>query len=347
MRSTPGCPPRCGREMFALYTRAGDQSVREDDRPRRRSNRTSTNTTSSPTAATISISSRTAFSTSMRTIRAAATRSRSVRCIRRRPKAADRIRGFCYTIRRLPRRRTVEEQKYGTVVRLHRHRHVHLAGRARRHRGRVTAVAELSVRALCSNRHLTEHLPVGEGGADFRLLDDVDARRRLRRRTDAAARAGGRRSCAAAARPRTPATVTWRLINMLSLNHLGLVERGARQERTVAARVLSLFADLPDSATERKIRGVRSVDSRPVVRRVRQRSGSRRRARHRGHGHARRAGLRGKRRLPARRDPRPVLLPNMRRSITSRRPSSVPSSAARSCAGRPRMSRMRRPLYEL
>ena len=34
-------------------------------------------------------------------------------------------------------------------------------------------VAELSVRALCSNRHLTEHLPVGEGGADFQLIDDV------------------------------------------------------------------------------------------------------------------------------------------------------------------------------
>ena len=25
----------------------------------------------------------------------------------------------------------------------------------------------------CSNRHLTEQLPVGEGGADFRLLDDA------------------------------------------------------------------------------------------------------------------------------------------------------------------------------
>ena len=34
-------------------------------------------------------------------------------------------------------------------------------------------VAELSVRALCSNRHLTEHLPIGEAGADFRLLDNI------------------------------------------------------------------------------------------------------------------------------------------------------------------------------
>ena len=33
-------------------------------------------------------------------------------------------------------------------------------------------VAELSIRALCSNRHLPELLPVGESGADFRLADD-------------------------------------------------------------------------------------------------------------------------------------------------------------------------------
>ena len=60
---------------------------------------------------------------------------------------------------------------------------------------------ELSVRTLCSNRHLTEHLPVGEGGADFRLLDDVTLDVDLRRRSDAAARAGGVATCAPAARP--------------------------------------------------------------------------------------------------------------------------------------------------
>ena len=38
----------------------------------------------------------------------------------------------------------------------------------------VNRVAELSVQALCTNRHLTENLPVGEGGADFRFLDNVD-----------------------------------------------------------------------------------------------------------------------------------------------------------------------------
>ena len=35
-------------------------------------------------------------------------------------------------------------------------------------------VAELSVEALCTNRHLAAHLPVGESGADFRFLDNSE-----------------------------------------------------------------------------------------------------------------------------------------------------------------------------
>ena len=60
---------------------------------------------------------------------------------------------------------------------------------------------------------------------------------------------------------------------MLSLNHLGLVERGAGRNAQALREMLSMFADLADSATERRIRGMRSVDSRPVVRRIRQRGG--------------------------------------------------------------------------
>ena len=69
-------------------------------------------------------------------------------------------------------------------------------------------------------------------------------------------------------------TVAWRLINMLSLNQLGLVEGGAGKDGQSLREMLGMFGDLADSATERKIRGVRSVDSRPVVRRVHRRGGS-------------------------------------------------------------------------
>jgi type VI secretion system protein ImpG len=126
---------------------------------------------------------------------------------------------------------------------------------------------------LCSNRHLTDHLPVGEGGADFRLLDNVTLEvlcvagptaprepvlKQLRSRTETAA----------------TGNVAWRLINLLSLNQIGLVERGAGRNGQSLKEILSLFADLSDSATERRIRAIRSVGARPVVRRLRQRAGT-------------------------------------------------------------------------
>ena len=179
---------------------------------------------------------------------------------------------LAYTLRRLPRRSSVEEKKYGKAsdytgtdmfLSLLEPVGVH----------DETSVAELSVRALCSNRHLTEHLPVGEGGADFRLLDDV--------MLDVVCVAGP-------TKPREPVvsqqrgrseiahtgTVAWRLINMLSLNHLGLVQRGAGKDGGSLREVLAMFGDLADSATERKIRGVRSVNSAPIVRRVSRPGGS-------------------------------------------------------------------------
>jgi type VI secretion system protein ImpG len=176
-----------------------------------------------------------------------------------------------YTVRRLPRRRTSEERLYGTPS--------DYVGTdmfiSFVDEGGVdteNAVSEVSVRALCSNRHLTEHLPVGEGGADFRFLDDVTL---------------DVRCIAGPTKPREPVvsllrtksetahlgTVAWRLINMLSLNHLGLVERGAGANAVALREILSMFADIGDSSIERRIRGIRSVESRAIVRRIRDRVG--------------------------------------------------------------------------
>ena len=126
-----------------------------------------------------------------------------------------------YTQRRLPRRRSSAERRQGKAsdytgtemfISL-----VEPAGVSD-----TASVAELSVRALCSNRHLTEHLPTGQGGADFRLIDNVSL--------DIACLAGP-------TPPREPVVsqlklrsetastgvVTWRLVNLISLNHLCLL----------------------------------------------------------------------------------------------------------------------------
>jgi type VI secretion system protein ImpG len=68
-------------------------------------------------------------------------------------------------------------------------------------------------------------------------------------------------------------TIAWRLVNLLSTNHLGIVERGGGRNAEALRETLSMFADMNDVVTERRIRGIRSVDSRPVTRRVKERSG--------------------------------------------------------------------------
>ncbi|WP_342165048.1 type VI secretion system baseplate subunit TssF [Methylobacterium sp. SD21] len=185
---------------------------------------------------------------------------------------AGREPGLAYAIRRLPRRRTGAERSYGHVS--------DYAGtdvflslvepdRLDDERG----VAELSVRALCSNRHLPEQLPVGERPVDFHFLDDASL---------TVVCLNGptrpREAVVAPLRSRTETaftgSVAWRLINILSLNHLGLVSRGAGRGAEALREVLMLFADLSQGSTERRIRGVRVIDSRPVNRRLRRRTGT-------------------------------------------------------------------------
>jgi type VI secretion system protein ImpG len=184
---------------------------------------------------------------------------------------AQHASGLYYTVRRLPRRRTVEEKRVG-MSSDYTGTDMFISLSALGGEDDDDAISELSVRALCSNRHLTEHLPIGIGGADFRLIDDVTL--------DLVCVAGPtppREPIVAPLRSRSEAahtgTVAWRLVNMLSTNHLGLVERGAGRNAQALRETLTMFAEMTDAATERRIRGVREVDSRPIVRRIRQRSG--------------------------------------------------------------------------
>jgi type VI secretion system protein ImpG len=180
--------------------------------------------------------------------------------------------GLCYTVRRLPRRRTAHEARVGRKSD-YTGTEMFLSLGQRADPADEERVAELSLRALCTNRHLADRLPVGQGGADFRLLDDVTLELRC---------------IAGPTRPREPpmtaltgktenastGEVAWRLINMLSLNQLGLVDRSAEEGAVALRETLILFADLADGATERRIQGVRSLAVKSVVRRVRTAQGA-------------------------------------------------------------------------
>lgn len=176
-----------------------------------------------------------------------------------------------YTVRRLPRRRTAQERQFGSASN---YLGTDLFLSISNPPGADTeeAVSQLSVRGMCSNRHLTEQLPVGEGGVDFRLIANTEL--------DVFCVAGP-------TPPRPPivsyvankaeqehtGTVVWRLVNLLSLNQLGIVDEGAGKDGRALRELLSLFIDPSNASVERRIRGVRSVTTRPVVRRMRHNGG--------------------------------------------------------------------------
>ena len=181
------------------------------------------------------------------------------------------VKDLFYTIRRLPRRRTEEERKFGAPSH-YVGTDVFISISEAAGLEDASSVTELSVRALCSNRHLTEHLPVGEGRSDFRFTEDVTL--------DVHCVAGPTRPAEPIVAPiqsrtETASTgvVAWRLINMLSLNYLGLVEHGAGRNARALREMLAIFADMADSSIERRLRGVRSVEAKPVVRRLRREGG--------------------------------------------------------------------------
>ncbi|WP_342362958.1 type VI secretion system baseplate subunit TssF [Terrarubrum flagellatum] len=172
-----------------------------------------------------------------------------------------------YTVRRLPRRRTSNERRFGSQSD-YLGTEMFLSLTAPNGKGDASDIVELSARALCSNRHLTDQLPVGSAGADFTFVDDTSLRV----------------VCASGpTRPKEPllyqkhgfgldvgaGPTAWRLINMLALNHLGLT----RADGQALREVLSIFADLSDTVLERRVRSVRAISTRPVIRRLAARTG--------------------------------------------------------------------------
>ena len=133
-------------------------------------------------------------------------------------------------------------------------------------------VKELSVRAMVSNRHLTEQLPVGKAGADFQLADDTSIAL-----TCIAGPTPPRDSVIHVDRRQREATrsgpIMWRLINFLTLSHLGLFDRSPDDKASGLRELLALFSDVTDVPSEGQLRGIVGISSRPIVRRLRQETG--------------------------------------------------------------------------
>jgi type VI secretion system protein ImpG len=119
-----------------------------------------------------------------------------------------------------------------------------------------TALKQLGVSVLCTNRDLPLQMPLGQGRTDFVLQMGAPVE--------------SIRCVAGPTRPlpsHAHGDVTWRLIGHLALNYLSLTD--AEGQGAAALRdMLRLYADLTEPALRRQIDGVLSTQAAPIVRRI-------------------------------------------------------------------------------
>lgn len=176
-----------------------------------------------------------------------------------------------FTAKQRPRRLTAKEKRFGqvqgytgteTFVSLYEPGHLDSAERVKR----------LQIKLLCSNRHLPQYLPIAQGGADFQMNDATGLPLRC-----IAGPTVPRESVVEleknAAHRTSAGPVYWRLISFLSLNFLGIDNRGSRDEAAALRELLTLFVDVSSTVTERQLQGLKAVSSRPVTRTIRRAGG--------------------------------------------------------------------------
>lgn len=132
-----------------------------------------------------------------------------------------------------------------------------------------TDLAELGIRALCTNRHLPIQMVKGVGPKDFEMEISAPVKgiRVIQGPTIP------RPSLVLAGQnPEKPQVASgrfaWRLISHLSLNYLSLLDVGAETGAEGLREILELYADPNDKQVLKQIDGVRSVKYRPIIRRV-------------------------------------------------------------------------------
>ena len=122
-----------------------------------------------------------------------------------------------------------------------------------------SALKQLSIQTLCTNRDLPLQMPVGRGRTDFTL--------------DISAPVEAVRCIVGPTRPRpsqahAQGEVAWRLINHLSLNYLSLIDDNERQGAAALREMLSLYGNLAEAGVRKQIEGLKSVQSEQVTRRI-------------------------------------------------------------------------------
>jgi type VI secretion system protein ImpG len=164
--------------------------------------------------------------------------------------------GAYYTVHRAPRVLTAKEKKFGAVS-SYAGSEVFISLVDAEVAPYKRQLSQLSITALCTNRHLPIQLPISVGDSDLgtELYSPVASIRWV-------------------AVPTLPIASTaegdpsWRTISHLSLNYLSLLDAKEGEGATALRDLLKLYVNPNDVFTLRQIDGIRSVTAAPIVRRV-------------------------------------------------------------------------------
>jgi type VI secretion system protein ImpG len=164
--------------------------------------------------------------------------------------------GAYYTVNRVPRVLTAKEKKFGAVS-SYAGSEVFISLVDSEVAPYKRQLSQLSITALCTNRHLPIQLPISVGDSDLgtELYSPVASIRWV-------------------AVPSVPIASTaegdpsWRIISHLSLNYLSLLDAKGGEGATALRDLLKLYVNPNDVFTLRQIDGIRSVSATPIVRRV-------------------------------------------------------------------------------
>ena len=164
--------------------------------------------------------------------------------------------GAYYTVNRVPRVLTAKEKKFGAVS-SYAGSEVFISLVDAKVAPYKRQLSQLSITALCTNRHLPIQLPisVGESDLETELYSPIAAIRWV-------------------AVPTVPipsaaeGDPSWRVISHLSLNYLSLLDAKEGEGAVALRDLLKLYINPNDVFTLRQVEGLRSVVSTPIVRRV-------------------------------------------------------------------------------